>query len=175
MIVLELIEHDTPIETAAGGRTLERLKSLVPVLERIDADNVGDVVGLASSCHAGYSVTDSPYRTTASTADTSRLESSLVARAVAGSAATQGRPRAADARGLLVSKMRAVGDPTAHGRDRDQRAAAVRAAGSTPKFIRTNGISGRSSTGCSRSARRSCSSARWRCSSFAGSAGRSIS
>ena len=78
MIALELIEHDTPIETAAGGRTLERLRSLVPVLQRIDADNVGDVVGLASSCHAGYSVTDSPYRTTASTADTSRLESSLV-------------------------------------------------------------------------------------------------
>ena len=78
MTALELIEHDTPIETAAGGRTLERLRSLVPVLQRIDADNVGDVVGLASSCHAGYSVTDSPYRTTASTADTSRLESSLV-------------------------------------------------------------------------------------------------
>ena len=78
MIVLELIEHDTPIETAAGGRTLERLRSLVPVLQRIDADNLGDVVGLASSCHAGYSVTDSPYRTTASNADTSRLESSLV-------------------------------------------------------------------------------------------------
>jgi signal transduction histidine kinase len=78
MIVLELIEHDTPIETAAGGRTLERLRSLVPVLQRIDADNVGDVVGLASSCHAGYSVTDAPYETTASNADTSRLESSLV-------------------------------------------------------------------------------------------------
>ena len=78
MIVLELIEHDTPIETAAGGRTLERLRSLVPVLQRIDADNLDDVVGLASSCHAGYSVTDSPYRTTASNADTSRLESSLV-------------------------------------------------------------------------------------------------
>jgi signal transduction histidine kinase len=77
MIALELIEHDTPIETAAGGRTLERLRSLVPVLQRIDADNVGDVVGLASSCHAGYSVSDSPYTTTASNADTSRLESSL--------------------------------------------------------------------------------------------------
>jgi signal transduction histidine kinase len=78
MIVLALIEHDTPIETAAGGRTLDRLRSLVPVLQRIDADSLGDVVGLASSCHAGYSVTDSPYRTTASNADTSRLEASLV-------------------------------------------------------------------------------------------------
>lgn len=78
VIALEIIEHDTPLETAAGGRTLERLRSLVPVLQRIDADNVGDVVGLASSCHAGYSVTDSPYGTTASTADTRRLESSLV-------------------------------------------------------------------------------------------------
>lgn len=78
VIALELVEHDTPLETAAGGRTLERLRSLVPVLQRIDADNVGAVVGLASSCHAGYSVTESPYRTTASTADTRRLESSLV-------------------------------------------------------------------------------------------------
>jgi signal transduction histidine kinase len=77
MIALELIEHDTPIETAAGGRTLDRLRSLVPVLQRIDADNVGNVVGLASSCHAGYSVTDSPYRTAASTDDTRLLEKSL--------------------------------------------------------------------------------------------------
>lgn len=74
---LELVEHETPIETAAGGRTLERLKGLVPVLQRVGTDDVGRVVALVSSCHAGYSVTDSPFRTTASTAETRRLESSL--------------------------------------------------------------------------------------------------
>ena len=58
MIALEFVEHDTPIEAAADTHTLERLKRLVPVLERIDGERVGDVVGLASSCHAGYSVTD---------------------------------------------------------------------------------------------------------------------
>jgi signal transduction histidine kinase len=77
MIALEFVERDTAIETAAAGRTLDRLKSLVPVLERIDGANVGNVVGLASSCHAGYSVTDEPFRTTARTDETRRLESSL--------------------------------------------------------------------------------------------------
>ena len=52
---------------------------------------------------------------------------SLVARAVARSAAGRGRPCASDARGLLVSQMRTVGDRPAHGRHRHQRAAAVRA------------------------------------------------
>jgi signal transduction histidine kinase len=77
MIALELVEHDTAIETAAGSHTSERLRSLVPVLQRIDADNVDDVVRLTSSCHAGYSVTDAPFASTASTDDTRRLESSL--------------------------------------------------------------------------------------------------
>jgi signal transduction histidine kinase len=77
MIALEFVERDTAIETATASRTLDRLKSLVPVLERIDGANVGNVVGLASSCHAGYSVTDEPFRTTARTGETRRLESSL--------------------------------------------------------------------------------------------------
>ncbi len=74
---LELVEHETPIETAAGGRTLERLKGLVPVLDRVGRDDVDRVVALVSSCHAGYSITDAPFRTSASTAETRRLESSL--------------------------------------------------------------------------------------------------
>jgi signal transduction histidine kinase len=77
VIVLEVVEHDTPIETAAAGRTLERLQTLVPVLQRIDAENIDNVVRLASSCHAGYAVTDSAFETTASTADTRSLEASL--------------------------------------------------------------------------------------------------
>jgi signal transduction histidine kinase len=77
VIALELIEHETPIETAAGGRTLERLKGLVPVLERVDRDDVGSVVALASSCHAGYVVTDAPFSTSASSAETRQLELSL--------------------------------------------------------------------------------------------------
>ena len=77
MIVLEFVEHDTPIEAAADTHTLERLKRLVPVLERLDGERVRDVVGLASSCHAGYSVTDAPFGTTAHTDDTHRLAQSL--------------------------------------------------------------------------------------------------
>jgi signal transduction histidine kinase len=77
MIALEFVEHDTPIEAAADTHTLERLKRLVPVLQRIDGERVHDVVGLASSCHAGYSVTDAPFGTTAHTEDTYRLAQSL--------------------------------------------------------------------------------------------------
>jgi signal transduction histidine kinase len=77
MIVLEFVEHDTPIEAAAGSHTLERLKKLVPVLQSIDDQSVDSVVGLASSCHAGYSVTDQPFRAAAQTEETRRLEASL--------------------------------------------------------------------------------------------------
>jgi signal transduction histidine kinase len=77
MIVLEFVEHDTPIEAAADTHTLERLKRLVPVLQRMDGERLRDVVGLASSCHAGYSVSDAPFSTTAHTDDTHRLAQSL--------------------------------------------------------------------------------------------------
>lgn len=77
VIALEVVEHETPIETAAGGRTLERLKGLVPVLERVADDDVDSVLTLASSCHAGYSITNAPFRTSTSTAQTRGLESSL--------------------------------------------------------------------------------------------------
>ena len=46
MIVLEFVEHDTPIEAAADTHTLERLKRLVPVLERIDGERVRDVASV---------------------------------------------------------------------------------------------------------------------------------
>lgn len=77
VIALEVVEHETPVETAAGGRTLERLKGLAPVLDRVDDDDVDSVVALASSCHAGYSVTDTPFPTSASTPQTQRVEGSL--------------------------------------------------------------------------------------------------
>lgn len=48
MIVLELVKHDTPIETAAGTHTLARLEKLVPVLQRVGDQNVDSVVGLTS-------------------------------------------------------------------------------------------------------------------------------
>lgn len=74
MIVLELVEHDTAMETAGSTRTVERLETLTPVLDRIDGANVQDVIRLASSCHAGYSISDAPFRTQRRTAETNRLE-----------------------------------------------------------------------------------------------------
>jgi len=79
MTVLELVEHDTAVETAGSTRTVDRLRTLIPVLDQLDPGNVQDVVGLASSCHAGYSVTDAPFRTQRRTAETNDLES-LIAR-----------------------------------------------------------------------------------------------
>ncbi len=169
MIVLEFVEHDTPIEAAADTHTLERLKRLVPVLERIDGERVRDVVGLASSCHAGYSVTDAPFSTTAHTDDTHRLAQSLSARAVARFAAGRGRPRASDARGFLVSQMRTVGDRSAHGRHRHQRAAAVRSLAQRRGSSARVALPAEARLDAQGQPRRSCSSAPWRCSSFAGS------
>jgi len=75
MAVLELVEHDTAVETAGSSRTVDRLKELIPVLDQMDRSNVQHVVRLASSCHAGFSVTDAPFRTQRRTPETSRLES----------------------------------------------------------------------------------------------------
>jgi signal transduction histidine kinase len=77
MIVLEFVEHDTAMETAGSSRTVDRLKTLVPVLERIDVDNLEDVVRLTSSCHAGYTVTVAPHHTQPPTAETAQLARSI--------------------------------------------------------------------------------------------------
>lgn len=79
MIVLELIQHDTAMETAGSSRTVDRLKTLIPVLDRIDVGTVQDVVRLASSCHAGYTITDAPFPAQRRTAQTNQLEA-LIAR-----------------------------------------------------------------------------------------------
>ena len=77
MIVLEFVEHDSPMEAAGSSRTVDRLRALVPVLNRLDEDNVEDVVRLASSCHAGYTVTGEPFRTQIRPAEMSQLEQSI--------------------------------------------------------------------------------------------------
>jgi signal transduction histidine kinase len=77
MIVLEVVEHETAMETAGSSRTVERLKTLLPVLDRIHVGNLEDVVRLASSCHAGYSITEKPFRTRAGTTETNQLERAI--------------------------------------------------------------------------------------------------
>jgi signal transduction histidine kinase len=77
MIALEFAEHDTPMETADSGATLERLRALAPVLDRLDAGSVEAVVSLVSSCHAGYSITRDRFPAERSTHETGQLERSI--------------------------------------------------------------------------------------------------
>jgi len=74
LTVLEILEHDSSIETANSDGTLDRLKGLYPVLERIDEDQLAGILSIASSCHAGYTVTDEPFRLDRSTVETDRLQ-----------------------------------------------------------------------------------------------------
>jgi signal transduction histidine kinase len=77
LVILEMLQHDTALETAASSATLERLESLYPVLERIDDEQLTDVLAIASSCHAGYTVTSEPFRRDASTAEIEQLRSQI--------------------------------------------------------------------------------------------------
>jgi signal transduction histidine kinase len=77
LMVLEFVEHDTAMETAGSNRTVDRLRTLIPVLERIEAANLEDVVRLTSACHAGYTVTDAPHTTRRPTPETGQLERSI--------------------------------------------------------------------------------------------------
>ncbi|MGH8177092.1 MAG: ATP-binding protein [Steroidobacter sp.] len=73
LIIIEILEHDTAIETAESSRTADRLKSLYPVLESIGSEDLPVLLDLASSCHAGYTVTQAPFRQDRSTVETRRL------------------------------------------------------------------------------------------------------
>jgi signal transduction histidine kinase len=74
---LEAMQHDTALETAEGAATLDRLERLFPVLERIDAEDVPSFLDVASSCHAGYAVSDEPFAFDGTNAATARLESRI--------------------------------------------------------------------------------------------------
>jgi signal transduction histidine kinase len=77
LAVLEVWEHETALEAASSNTPLERLQSLYAVLNGIDGASVPGVLQVASSCHAGYTVSPRPFARGQSTAETVQLHSKL--------------------------------------------------------------------------------------------------
>ena len=77
LMVLELIERRDAVETAESSHTLERLKRLYPLIERIPAPDLPAFIDIASSCHAGHTVTDSPFPSNESMAETRGLHEQI--------------------------------------------------------------------------------------------------
>jgi signal transduction histidine kinase len=61
LVVIELREHDSAIETASAGAPLRRLRNLFDTLNGVAEHSVPGVLEIASSCHAGYTVTAQPF------------------------------------------------------------------------------------------------------------------
>lgn len=79
LAILEMLEHDTALETASSNVPLERLQSLYSVLNGIDGDSVAGVLRIASSCHSGYTVSPQPFARGRSTPEAMQLRSRLAA------------------------------------------------------------------------------------------------
>ena len=78
LAIMEMLQHDTAVETVSSGAPLERLQSLYSVLNGIESDNVPGVLQIASSCHFGYTVSPEPFARGQSTAATRQLQLRLV-------------------------------------------------------------------------------------------------
>jgi signal transduction histidine kinase len=77
VVLLEVRAHESAIEAAQSAGTLERIRKLYPVLERIGRQQIPDFLGIASSCHAGHTVTDQPFKLDRSSAEGTQLEARL--------------------------------------------------------------------------------------------------
>jgi signal transduction histidine kinase len=77
LMILEFVAHDSPIQAAEGSSTIDRLKRLYPVLEKVSERELPAFVDVASSCHSGYAVTDLPFRFDRTTEETSRLQTQI--------------------------------------------------------------------------------------------------
>jgi signal transduction histidine kinase len=77
VVLLEVRAHQSAIDAARGASTLERIRKLYPVLERIGHEQVPDFLGIASSCHAGHTVTDQPFRLDRSSPEAAQLQAAL--------------------------------------------------------------------------------------------------
>jgi len=77
LAIMEMLQHDTAVETAASGAPLERLQGVYTVLNSVDNGSVDGVLNIASSCHFGYTVSPQPFARGRATAQTQRLQSGL--------------------------------------------------------------------------------------------------
>jgi signal transduction histidine kinase len=79
LAIMEMLQHNTAVETASSGVPLERLQALYTVLNNVEGDSMPGVLRIASSCHSGFSVSPQPFARGRSTADTERLHRRLAA------------------------------------------------------------------------------------------------
>ena len=77
LAIMEMLQHDTAMETASSGAPLERLQRLYKVLNGIESESVPAVLEIASSCHFGYTVSPKHFARGRSTAETLQLQSRL--------------------------------------------------------------------------------------------------
>jgi signal transduction histidine kinase len=77
LAIMEMLQHDTAVETASSGAPLERLQKLYKVLNGMESESVPGVLQIASSCHFGYTVSPEPFARGRSTAETHQLQSQL--------------------------------------------------------------------------------------------------
>lgn len=77
LAIMEMLQHDTAVETASSGAPLERLLSLYKVLNGMESDSVPGVLQIASSCHFGYTVSPQSFARGRGTAETQQLQSRL--------------------------------------------------------------------------------------------------
>lgn len=77
LAIMEMLQHDTAVETASSGAPLQRLQSLYKVLNGVDSNSVSGVLQIASSCHFGYTVSPQPFARGHATAETQQLQTQL--------------------------------------------------------------------------------------------------
>jgi len=107
LVTLEMLEHDTALETASSGTPLERAHGLYTALNGIDADSIPAVLRIVSSCHFGYTVSARPFGRGRSTAETEQLRARLADQL------------SLDARRLGVSQARLTRQDFSYGQCRD--------------------------------------------------------
>ncbi len=76
-VVMEFLKQQTVSETAESSQNLKRIKSLIPVFEILNMNQVSKVLKLTSSCHAGHTLTKDPYQFQSVSNDTKQLENRI--------------------------------------------------------------------------------------------------
>ena len=78
LTILEVREQDDLLGWAESDFTLDRLRRMKPVLEILEPAQLGPFLEEASSCHEGYSLTESPFAFARSSPDTERIGEQIV-------------------------------------------------------------------------------------------------
>ncbi|MBL4660627.1 MAG: hypothetical protein JKY19_09740 [Alcanivoracaceae bacterium] len=59
--IQEILKQQTVIETAESNENLDRIRSLLPVVETLGTNQIAEVLTLISTCHKGHTLTQEAY------------------------------------------------------------------------------------------------------------------